>query len=455
MSKFSDVIHLLPAMKSGDELVSALEVLPEYDVSVINEDVPVRLTALSDLYRIYVPSSMSLEIYSKLYLSLLRSLQKKGTKLAVQQRYENNKAMQQKSYSGILGGADSFTIIGASGIGKSSAISRAISLITEHRVIEIDEPYCRIIPCLIVQCPFDSSVKGLLLEILRKADEELGTNYYHHAVRSRTSTVDVLIGLVSTIALNHIGLLVVDEIQNVANSKNGRSLVGMLTQLINNSGISICMVGTSESAVFFEQAMQLARRSLGLRYDAMEYGNSFRRFCSVLFSYQYVEHRTEITEGIVEWLYEHTSGNTSVVVSLIHDAQEIAILNGKEVLNLETLNEAYRQRLSMLHGFIQPVQKNQTSKVKRKESAGSIEVRAAADGRKVKSTSSSMKVEPSGGSIKPSADTMKSSGSSVNQSYEEDGGDFTIAGLVSVAKSKGADIVYLLKRYLPVVEVAV
>ena len=34
------------------------------------------------------------------------------------------------------------------------------------------------------------------------------------------------------------------------------------------------------------------------------------------------------------------------MVSLIHDAQEIAILNGKEILNLESLNEAYQQRLS-------------------------------------------------------------------------------------------------------------
>lgn len=30
--------------------------------------------------------------------------------------------------------------------------------------------------------------------------------------------------------------------------------------------------------------------------------------------------------------------------TLIHDAQEIAILNGREVLNLESLNEAYQQR---------------------------------------------------------------------------------------------------------------
>ena len=33
----------------------------------------------------------------------------------------------------------------------------------------------------------------------------------------------MLIGSVSTVALNHIGLLVVDEIQNVVNSKNGSS----------------------------------------------------------------------------------------------------------------------------------------------------------------------------------------------------------------------------------------
>ena len=97
--------------------------------------------ALSDLYRIYILSQMSLEIYSKLYLALLRSMQKKGTKLAVQQQNQNYRAIMQQEYSGIMGGSDSFTIIGTSGIGKSSAISRAINLITENRVIEADNPY--------------------------------------------------------------------------------------------------------------------------------------------------------------------------------------------------------------------------------------------------------------------------------------------------------------------------
>ena len=416
MADLSSIIHILPSMKSGDNLLSSMEVLPEYDDMIRTADVPVRLMALSDLYRIYVPSQMSLEIYSKMYLALLRSLQKKGTKMAVQQRNQNHKAVLQQEYSGIMGGSDSFTIIGASGIGKSSAISRAITLITENRVIEVENPYTKIIPCICVQCPFDSSVKGMLLEILRKVDEMIESKYYENALRARTTT-DMLIGNVSQVALNHIGLLVVDEIQNVCNSKNGKSLVGMLTQLINNSGISICMVGTPESAVFFEQAVQLARRSLGLRYDVMEYGTDFRRFCEIVFSYQYVKQRTEITDGIMEWLYEHTSGNISVVVSLIHDAQEIAILNGKEVLNLESLNEAYQKRLSMLHGFIQIEQKKQTSKPKKKVSVTVTDVRTSAE--------------------------------------EKHSGDFTIADLVSVARDEDMDIVQLLKEHITVMEVAV
>lgn len=370
-----DILKALPEMKSGEELIEELSVLPEYDVAISKASQAVRLMALSELYNIYVPSRMSLEIYSKLYLALLRSMQKKGTKLAIQQQYQNNKAIRQQEYSGIMGGSDSFTIIGTSGIGKSSAISRAISLITENRIFELENPYARVIPCVIVQCPWDSSVKGLLLEILRKVDEVLESNYYQNAIRARATT-DMLIGSVSQVALNHIGLLICDEIQNVVNSRNGKNLIGSLTQLINNSGISICMVGTPESTVFFEQAMQLARRSLGLQYDAMKYDTEFVEFCKILFSYQYVNQRTEITDAIVEWLYEHSSGNVSVVVALIHDAQEIAILSGKETLDLEVLNEAYEKRLSLLHEYIQPtiVQKNQTSRTKKEETAASVVV---------------------------------------------------------------------------------
>ena len=415
-----DFTTKLPEMKSGNELISALSIIPEYDETICQQNQAVRLMALSDLYQIYIPSQMSLEIYSKLYFALLRSMQKKGTQMAIKQRYENYKAIQQQSYSGILGGSDSFTIIGTSGIGKSSAISRAISLITENRIIETDKPYTKIIPCLIVQCPFDSSVKGLLLEILRKVDEELGTDHYIHAIKSRASTTDMLIGAVSSIALNNIGMLVVDEIQNVVNSKNGKSLIGALTQLINNSGISICMVGTPESTVFFEQAMQLARRSVGLQYTTMKYDEYFQSFCKIIFKYQFLKNRTEITAAITEWLYEHSAGVISVVVSLIHDAQEIAILTGKEVLNLDTLNEAYQQRLSLLHGYMQPSVIQNQPITRKKKTAASVQ---------------------------------KNQSAVVKQAEEQ--ANYSISEIAEKAKTENLNVVELLKEVYTVVEVAI
>jgi hypothetical protein len=194
-------------------------------------------------------------------------------------------------------------------------------------------------------------------------DESIGSSYYEKALKARATT-DMLIGNVSQVALNHVGLLIVDEIQNICNGKHGKRLVAMLTQLINNSGISICMVGTPESSAFFEQEMQLARRSLGLHYNTMLYDADFKRFCQTVFDFQYVRSRTQLTDSIIEWLYEHSGGIISIVVSLIHDAQEIAILEGKEILNLSTLNDAYQKRLNMLHEFISPsiVVNQQTSK---------------------------------------------------------------------------------------------
>ena len=362
-----DLIRQMPEMLSGQELYEKLADIPAYNEELRGKSQTERLIELSALYEIYLPSAMSIEIYSKLYLALLRSLQKKGTNTAIQQSYQNHNAIMRRENRGIIGGSDSFSIVGCSGIGKSSAINRAISIITQDKMIELHNPSTRIIPALIVQCPWDASVKSLLLEILRKSDELLETNYYGNALKARATT-DVLIGIVSQVALQHIGLLIIDEVQNCVASKSGKGLVAMLTQLINSSGISIGMIGTPETLSLFESAFQLARRSLGLQYNALNNDEFFSGFCKLLFKYQYVQKESEITTQVIDWLYEHSGGVTSIVVSLIHDAQEIAILTGYETLDISMLNQAYEKRMQLLHDYIRPAAsvKNTTTKRKKK-----------------------------------------------------------------------------------------
>ena len=359
---------MINEMLSGEELYNEMLSLPGYDDSCREKSSSERLIQLNDLYKIFIPSTMSTEIYFKLYLATIRSLRKKEQKEMKAQQLNNfrriNKA-QTYNGAGIIGGSDSFTIIGTPGIGKSTSIVRAMQLISSGSYEKEDEAgYTNIIPYIICQCPFDCSVKSLLLDVLRQVDMAIGTTYCEKAMKVYATT-DMLIGFVSQVAINHIGLLVVDEIQNVVNHKAGKQLVAMLTQLINNSGISICMVGTTECEDFFESTAYLARRTLGLKYKNCDYDDYFRKFCDTLFRYQYVKNHAEITEAMRIWLYEHSKGVISVVVALIHDAQEKAILDGSETLDIAILEKTYLERLKMLHTFLYE-KKDKFPKPKRK-----------------------------------------------------------------------------------------
>ncbi|MBQ4543421.1 MAG: TniB family NTP-binding protein [Clostridia bacterium] len=346
-----DILKLLPPMLFGEELEEALKILPPYDESIRMQDATTRLLALPTIYQMYYPTQMSKEIYSKLYLALVRSLEKKQKISMTQQYYKNLEMVRGKEFSGTVSYGDSFSVLGESGAGKTSAVSRAVNVIGGDRVIELNNPYRKVIPCLIVQTPHDSSVKGLLIEILRKIDEHLETQYYLQAIRYH-STVDMLIGAVSQSLLTHTQILVLEEFQHLLNNyHNAQRLIGALVQLINNSHVTICMVGMSVCTEFFKKEQHLARRALGVQCHAMKYGEEFYGFCETLFRYQYVRNVSNIDEAIVHWLYDHSNGNPSVVVSLITMAQENSILDGTEVLNIHSLNEAYK-KMDLLHGFI-------------------------------------------------------------------------------------------------------
>lgn len=339
----------IPEFYTGETLREKLTVIPEYTDKDRLLDAEQRLFLLNNLYDIYIPNVMSYEIYSKLYMALNRSMAKKLSRTAISQRYENYKCIRKQHYSnGLIGGCDSVLITGVSGIGKSSAIFNAIEIISSD-IITTEET--KVIPVLMIQCPFDCSIKSMLLEILRNVDNVLETTYYHYGLNSQATT-DMLIGMVSQVALNHIGVLIIDEIQNVVTNKKGKSLVAAITQLINNSGTSIFMVGTPESAVFFESEEFLARRALGLRYNHVEYSEDFKIFVDTILKFNYTRKEIKTDEALYLWIYEHTKGLASNIIALIHDAQEIAIVRGEEQINITTLAVAYKERMSTLHYYI-------------------------------------------------------------------------------------------------------
>lgn len=352
-----DFSDLMPGMIYGEELTKAMTILPEYDNDVRLLLPEIRVLKLMDIYSLFLPSEMASEIYRKIYSMTYLSLKSKSTVDAVKRLNSSNFVL------GVATGATSTTVIGPSGIGKTSSIKKSVELI--NSLIETENPYRKIIPILEVSCPFDASYKGLLLQILIEIDAMLKTDFYERTIKNRMNSQQIL-SMVCNLCNLHIGMLIIDEVQFMSEQRNaGPQLLRMILQLSNQSGINIMMVGTPECIPFFQKIPQIARRAAGLNYDNLKYDDYFKSVCKTLFDYQYVKEKTEISENSMLWLYEHTNGNISTLISLIHDAQEFAITKGIEKLNHETLNLAYKG-LSMLHPHIQPmIVRNKSSRIKK------------------------------------------------------------------------------------------
>ena len=341
--------HLRPLLVD-EELVEALTVLPEVKKDFKNK--AERLSSVLDIYKIYIPNEDTINIYHRLYLSVLNSLEKKSTIEEVIKLNENYKVIKKIKRYGVIGGLDSFKVTGNAGVGKTSAIQRCIEIITNNKIIKVKNPYREIIPILEIETVSDCSIKNLLFSILMRVDEQLGTNFYQYN-SSPNITTDVLLAAVANVLTNHVALLCIDEIERVVENKRGSTLINYLTQLINQSNVAICFVGTDASNNFFEMEEYLARRTIGISFKKMIYDEHFYSFCKALFRYQYTEYLVELNSELAHWLYNHSNGLPSMVVSLFVEAQRNAIISGKEKIDIDLLEKTFKENYFTMSAYIE------------------------------------------------------------------------------------------------------
>ena len=137
---------------NNEDLLNELIVLPEYKkVNSISE----RLMSLLDIYKIFIPSTSTFDIYNRLYMSVVCSLEKKNTIEEVKLINDNYRSEKKYKRYGIIGGLESFRITGNAGLGKTSSVQRCIDIITGNRIIKCDNYYREIIPILFIECVAD------------------------------------------------------------------------------------------------------------------------------------------------------------------------------------------------------------------------------------------------------------------------------------------------------------
>ena len=383
MLNFDDLRLKINPLYEGKELENKLLILPELDSKSLCKSE--RLFKLLELYKIFIPNKKIEIIYNNLYLSLVASLERKGTLDEVRLLNNIYKSNSLNKRYGVAGGLDSFKIIGRSGTGKTTALYRCAELICPNNLIQFDNSDREIIPFLILECPSDGSFKGLLFSIMLKIDNILGTNYFRKQ-NPRFLTTDFLMNSVSSVLINHVGVLVIDEIERVANdSRKGETLINYLTQLVNQTNVSVVFVGDKSSDKYFTNKEYMSRRTLGIELTKLEYNEDFYDFCSYLFRYQFTNKKVELDSKLLRCLYGLTNGLPSLTVILFIETQKKAILSNIDSISEELFYEVFDEVFSNMKSYIKresivskpkPVVNNQISIKTQNHCRSSIFLRA-------------------------------------------------------------------------------
>jgi len=227
-----------------------------------------------------------------------------------------------------------FTIIGLSGVGKTSAVTRILSLypqvIVHSRYRDIPLVLKQLV-WLKLECPHDGSVKGLCMEFFEAVDHAAGTNYFELYAK-RSMTIELMMKRMVQIARLHcIGVLVIDEIQHLILAKGGGSekMLNYLVTLVNKIGIPVVLVGTTRAKDVLLKEFRQARRSSGhqgdLLWDRMNNDVSWDIFVSTMWKNQWTQQIVPISDEFKNALYYESQGIVDIAVKLYAMAQIRAI----------------------------------------------------------------------------------------------------------------------------------
>ena len=308
-----------------------------------------RRNYLTELTTWFQPMDYMYTLYDMLYRAMAATYQTKTVIESVRQLNEiymdfrtgreRTLNYSTQAYSG--------AVLGVPGIGKTSTIQRCLSTMPQviiHTKYQDREFYTKQINYLIVECPSDCSVKTLAFNILSAIDRAIGSEYFTQAA-NQSMAVSAISTKLKIICMNHhIGLIVIDEIQNAiqtaTKNRQLKPLIKFLVELTNETSTGICFCGTLEAEELFMKQEHLKRRTRGLRLLPMKFDVTYRKFILSLWEYQATLQKAELTEKLMKQIYDLSAGIPAYIVKIFEEAQAQAILSGREKITYESVKQA-------------------------------------------------------------------------------------------------------------------
>lgn len=347
-------IEALPHPRQEEDVRDAYtKHLLTYDYDKVKEMTKLeKMLQVSTLRQIRFPLTFHKNLEFSFYNALITSYRSRKIKSTNKKpiEYVSNDIETETNYVLEGNSADStnagFSLIGYSGCGKSSAIQTMLSHYPQTIVHRVDKftQYVQIV-YLVVNCVPNSNFSALYEGVGDAIDKALGNTHpvYAKEIANLSTLGKKMEKVRELIERFGIGMIIFDEIQLINFDRTKESSFESLMTLSNRTKVAIAVVGTEDARDKMFKELRTTRR-IGTVINGNMYCDNKRFFTflvSQLFQYQWFDEPIEMTEDLVDALYDVTKGIVDQLIgiySCMHydylERKKRPVIDGKYVYDI-------------------------------------------------------------------------------------------------------------------------
>lgn len=375
---------LPPPPENPRESLKRLTQKPVFDESELALPACYRALLPDRLFNFMFPTSQHFELQGQIYSQILNGYRGRNPVTVLGQRLlHGNLKHGQANLEGTEASgnfrsrspvaqmpANISFLTGLSGMGKTTLMRSILNSLGKPVIRHSSykgEPFTETqILYIMRNVPDQCSAKAVCKIIGDRADELIGWDLYSKLFSRTTLTrTHYVANLRKIVASHHIGILAIDEAQNISLAKSGgrNEFLALILNLREELGIPIILVGTYRAAALLKGDASIVRRLVEGGFHELKRPTSSKdddwfALCKTIWRYQWVRNPQDLDEETVNVLFDCSQGVTGIMINLFVSAQTHAIKEGAETITPCLIKDVYKERFRPLHPIIDILREN-------------------------------------------------------------------------------------------------
>lgn len=354
------LIEALPEILEAIEVAKKIKLVKKFDPGERELSASKRKHCVERLSSLIIPLNKHLEVEEKLSILIRKGYLSRNIANGdhtsrvrnCMMRFERPDIadLEKEKYNIPSSTASGLGIIGISGAGKSTGISRILNIYPQI-IVHPDYKEKQLV-WLKIDCPVSGTIKQLCQNFIHEISDLVGEVGYNAYSGYKT---DELIRIMSSLALkHHLGVLVIDEIQYLYEARSGGAalMLNFFNTLTNTIGVPIVLIGTPKARHLFTKEFRNIKRITdqgSVDWDRLKWkSNDWDTLIKYIWRYQWTKECVECTAEVEKALYYESQGIPDLVIKIFKEAQKRAIGSEDERVSEEIIHSVAQDQFRLL-----------------------------------------------------------------------------------------------------------